>query len=893
MMMLIASNLQTNIVELNGEQNVSVNKNETKDLSNVVTDNSLKEVLNNELGRSADENISATDMASFTGRLFISHRYNTLYTEPIQSLEGIQYAVNITMLGAPIEDISYVPSLENITNLNEIQIYNNNLRNIDFLKNNTNLKELDIGLNHITDLSPLEGLVNLVDLRIGDNYGITDLSPLSNLTNLENLEIGTNGSVHIADISPLSSLTKLTHLKLYSTTLEDLSPLSTLVNLEKLEIGGNGGSEVSDISVLENLKKLNSFWFNNSRIYDLSILPESTFVYGYQQEAIYPELTVNEGESLTIDNPVKAQNGRIVPVTSQSDVIYNEVDNTITFENVMTDINRTLEFSDPLNSNYYGEISFNIKVVPNESPQIYGTKDQTIKVNESLDLLNGVTATDKEDGDLTSSIVVDDSKLDITSPGEYEVTYSVTDSYGNNTTEIITVKVLSNESPQIEGVKDQTTKVNKSLDLLNGVTATDKEDGDLTSSIVVDDSTLDITIPGEYEVTYSVSDSDGNNTMEIITVEVLSNESPQIEGAKDQTIKVNESLNLLNGVTAADKEDGDLTGSIVVDDSKLDITSPGKYEVTYSVTDSDGNATTERIIVTVVSTSNEKPVISGLENQTININETIDLLDGITATDKEDGDLTNNIVVDDSKMDLSKVGNYEVSYSVTDSDGNTTTEKIIVNVESSSNENPIINGLENQTINVNETIDLLDGITATDKEDGDLTNNIVVDDSKLDVSKVGEYEVTYSITDSNGNTTTERIIVTVELQDKPVIVDPEKPEEVDPEKPEVIDPEKPEVVDPEKPAVVDPEKPEVIDPEKPEVIDPEKPKVIDPEKTEIGYSQIGKEDTEVLLEKTDELKNENNDKSPLKTTGNIVPMNLMISGILFLILTLWVRKINK
>lgn len=68
---------------------------------------------------------------------------------------------------------------------------------------------------------------------------------------------------------------------------------------------------------------------------------------------------------------------------------------------------------------------------------------------------------------------------------------------------------------------------------------------------------------------------------------------------------------------------------------------------------------------------NSKPVISGANDVTINLNENFDILKGITANDKEDGDLTSKIEVSGS-VDTSKEGIYKLTYSVSDSKGLTT-----------------------------------------------------------------------------------------------------------------------------------------------------------------------------------------------------------------------------
>ena len=51
--------------------------------------------------------------------------------------------------------------------------------------------------------------------------------------------------------------------------------------------------------------------------------------------------------------------------------------------------------------------------------------------------------------------------------------------------------------------------------------------------------------------------------------------------------------------------------------------------------------------------------------------------------------------------------------------------------------------------------------TAIDLVDGDITNNIKVDDSKIDLTKSGEYQVVYTVTNSRGLTTSKTVVVKV------------------------------------------------------------------------------------------------------------------------------------
>lgn len=78
---------------------------------------------------------------------------------------------------------------------------------------------------------------------------------------------------------------------------------------------------------------------------------------------------------------------------------------------------------------------------------------------------------------------------------------------------------------------------------------------------------------------------------------------------------------------------------------------------------------------------------------------------------------------------------------------------------------PVITA-EDKTLTVGDSFDVMAGVTALDKEDGDLTDKIEIINNTVDTSKAGTYTVTYKVTDSNGASVTKTITITVKDKDK-------------------------------------------------------------------------------------------------------------------------------
>ncbi|MGX7418607.1 immunoglobulin-like domain-containing protein [Carnobacterium gallinarum] len=393
----------------------------------------------------------------------------------------------------------------------------------------------------------------------------------------------------------------------------------------------------------------------------------------------------------------------------------------------------------------------------NDTPPIIHAEDKEIPFGSDFKALEGVTAEDIEDGDLTDSVQVVYDGVDTQLAGIYDVRYEVIDSEGNIGTKSIKVTVLEKNAAPVIQAEDRTIYVGDTFVALEGVTAEDAEDGNLTSKIEVVSNDVNTQKAGIYEVTYQVKDSADEIGTKTIKVTVLERNKVPVIKAEDRTIYVGDTFVALEGVTAEDAEDGNLTSKIEVVSNDVNTQKAGIYTVSYRVKDSAGEYGTKTIKVTVLA-RNTAPVIKA-EDRMIRVGDTFDALEGVTAEDAEDGNLTSKIEVVSNNVDTQKMGIYEVTYEVKDSAGEVGTKTIKVTVLAK-NTPPVIKA-KDSTIYVGDTFDALEGVTAEDAEDGDLTSEIVVVLDQVDTSKVGEYQVLYSVTDTAGSIVRKSVTVNV------------------------------------------------------------------------------------------------------------------------------------
>ena len=404
------------------------------------------------------------------------------------------------------------------------------------------------------------------------------------------------------------------------------------------------------------------------------------------------------------------------------------------------------------------------------APVIKSKDELTLTVGDKLSITDlDLAVTDKEDGDLTDKAEVDLSKVDTSKAGIYQITITVKDSFGNETTKTIkvtvkekTVKPEENESPVITA-KDITLTVGDKFNLADlQIKATDKEDGDLTDKVAVEGN-VDVTKAGTYTITLTVQDSKGAKAEKkvIVTVKAkeVKNEAPVIT-ANDVTIKCGDKLSkTMFNAKAEDNEDGDITKDLTIDTSKVNTNKVGTYDVYLAVKDSKGAKAEKTVKVTVKSTS---PTLKA-DNVKIEEGDTLkDTAFNIVARDCEGNSIKYKI--DKSKVNTSKAGTYRVKITAEDKWGNTTSidVKVEVTEKAKPTSKPVITSVDSITLEVGQSLGLNKfKASAEDDEDGDLTDEIVLDKSGVDTSKAGTYKAYLSVTNSQGVKTTKEVTIIV------------------------------------------------------------------------------------------------------------------------------------
>ncbi|MDG4960472.1 MucBP domain-containing protein, partial [Lactococcus lactis] len=290
---------------------------------------------------------------------------------PLGSLEGIQYATNLTSFTLTTSfrstiETNLLSGLSKLTSLTIVGSGTGKISNLGFLENLTALQSLNIGQNSITDISPLKNLTALSSLTLDTNKitsssvpvlgglknltslqmsatGVTDYSWIVPLTNLYQLSISNNNLVD-ANVRPISELTNLTNLYVQRNNLTDLNTFKNMPYVELLQAESN---QISDLTPLSEFKGIQQINLKNNNITDISPLTKVTTananyimlagnhisdisglgnllaneglsVDATGQTVTLPAITVYKGDEVKVDNPFKSIDGTIPALSNIS-----------------------------------------------------------------------------------------------------------------------------------------------------------------------------------------------------------------------------------------------------------------------------------------------------------------------------------------------------------------------------------------------------------------------------------------------------------------------------------------------------------------------------------------------------------------------------------------------
>ena len=359
----------------------------------------------------------------------------------------------------------------------------------------------------------------------------------------------------------------------------------------------------------------------------------------------------------------------------------------------------------------------------------------------------GAVANDDKEGDISDLVVIEGS-VDTNQPGTYTLTYKVSDS-SENAAEPIYRYVTVGEIPpdQIPPVvyllgKPDMTVIQGESYVEAGATAVDDRDGVLTEAIVVT-GTVNTASPGRYVLTYSVTDSAGNESLALERRVRVIDVTPPIAsliGGSPVTV-IEGDIYQDAGVEAIDNTDGDISDSVITK-GEVDTSTVGEYTLTFNVSDAAGNAAEPITRIVIVEAKVIDTDQDGVPDETDAFpDDPTEWKDSDSDGVGDNFEMQNGMNINDADSDNDGMSDFDelaIGNDPTDpSDVDNTPPKIK------------LKGANVVSLTINEAYTEA-GAIALDDVDGDVSASITIT-GEVDTSKLGDYYLTYTAQDARGN----------------------------------------------------------------------------------------------------------------------------------------------
>ena len=297
------------------------------------------------------------------------------------------------------------------------------------------------------------------------------------------------------------------------------------------------------------------------------------------------------------------------------------------------------------------ETTFTIDVEDTTKPTVEDIANQTQEVNTEIEPIkieatdnSGQAVTNKVDG-LPDGVTFDEATNTISGTpsevGSYDITVTTTDKNGNSETTTFTIDVEDTTKPTVEDITDQTQEINTEINPIkiettdnSGQTVTNKVEG-LPDGVTFDEATNTISgTPsevGSYTVTVTTTDENGNATETTFTIDVEDTTKPTVEDITDQTQEINTEMTPIkieatdnSGQAVTNKVEG-LPDGVTFDEATNTISGTpsevGKYLITITTIDKDGNTATTTLTINVIDTTTpEQPTINKVTENSTEVN---------------------------------------------------------------------------------------------------------------------------------------------------------------------------------------------------------------------------------------------------------------------------------
>ena len=344
--------------------------------------------------------------------------------------------------------------------------------------------------------------------------------------------------------------------------------------------------------------------------------------------------------------------------------------------------------------------------------------------------------------------------------GDTIITWTVSDSSENTASDTQLVSVVDTTSPEISPVDDLTyeaTSIDENTVSLDNPSVSDIQD------VTITNDAPEFFPLGETVVTWTATDIVGNTSTTEQKVIVVDTTAPNLTIPEDQIVEATSIEETL--VEIGEAESNDITGISSITNNAPEVFSLGSTVVTWTSIDNNGNSTTYEQTITVVDTTSPSIFVPA----DIVVEAADPVLNFIELGDATTYDHVGVDSVTNDKPDSFSFGSTTVTWTAVDTSGNISTGTQIVTIVDTTM--PEIVAPSDVTVEATGTSNTVVEIGQATIYDIIQVESVTSDSP--DTFPLGETVITWTATDSSGNSATATQTVTVVDTTAPELMVPE------------------------------------------------------------------------------------------------------------------------
>ena len=400
-----------------------------------------------------------------------------------------------------------------------------------------------------------------------------------------------------------------------------------------------------------------------------------------------------------------------------------------------------------------------VSVVDTTAPEVSSFEDvivEAISINENI-----VSLVNPYVSDIQEVIIYNDAP-ELFPVGETIITWIVTDASGNHSVSTQTVSVIDTTIPDFTVPEDLTVEATSLESTLVEIGQAQAEDITGISSIV---NNAPETFPlGSTVVSWSATDNYSNTVTSDQTITVVDTTAPTITPEQDIVVEAVDPI--MNHIELNVPNATDSVGIESIVNDSPDTFPFGSTVVTWTVTDTYGNSSQVTQVVTVVDTTAPEVFIpSDIVAEAVGISNNVVELGTATASD-----IIDSVSISNNAPGFYPIGETTVTWTATDSSGNSATATQTVTIIDTTA--PSIIAPDSATAEAtsvgSNTVELGNPIS------NDLIDIPIISNNAPGFYPIGETTVTWTATDSSGNSATATQTVTIIDTTAPELVVPDQ-----------------------------------------------------------------------------------------------------------------------